>query len=159
MTAHSRKEPSLAANCHRYLLQAASATSASSRDGVGAALLIKTTRCNRCSNSSEPERSRSHLWCRRASSDATIQHRSDRPSRRHRRARSRCFMLVLSIDSGKVSEDLITEVTHKLSSAWSSYRLGEIRPCPAEVMARVGFVRQLWSLWVKRFQAFSPAMH
>lgn len=39
VTAHSRKEPSLAANCHRYLLQAASGTSASSRDGGGASLL------------------------------------------------------------------------------------------------------------------------
>lgn len=70
-----------------------------------------------------------------------------RRSQRRRPAHSLCFMLLLSIDLGKVSKDLITGVTHKLSCAKSTYRLGEIQPRPVKVMAGAGFVRQLWSLW------------
>ncbi len=101
-------------------------------------------------------------------SDATNHHlpsaidprpRSGRPSQRRRPAQSLCFMLVLSIDLGKVSKDLITGVTRKLSCANSSYRLGKIQPCPVKVMAKGGFVRQLWSLWVKRFLSlFCPGV-
>lgn len=65
-----------------------------------------------------------------------------------------CFMPVLPIDLGKVSKDLITRVTHKLSCANSGYRRGEIQPGPVKVMTPAGFVRQSWSLWVKRFFFF-----
>lgn len=85
--------------------------------------------------------------------------RSARPSQRRHPAQRLCFMLVLSIDLGKVSKDLITRGTHKLSCANSSYRLGKIQPCPVKVMAGAGFVRQLWSLWVKRFsRLFCPGV-
>lgn len=52
------------------------------------------------------------------------------PSQRRHAAQSPCFMLVLSIDLGKVSKDLITRVTHKVSCASSSYRLGKNTAVP-----------------------------
>ena len=48
------------------------------------------------------------------------------------------FMLVLPIDFGRVSKDLITQVTHKLSHANSSYSLRKIQLCLLKRMAVEG---------------------
>lgn len=111
------------------------------------------------------QRSRSRHWASPMSDSLERRHQSP-PARHHRSppalclgpsSSGLCFMLALSIDLGKVSKDLITRVTHKLSCANSSYRLGKIQPCPVKVMAGAGFMRQFWSLWVKRFsRLFCP---